>query len=265
MNPIELFNAGRLDEALAAATEHVRKSPADTAARLRLAEFLLFQDAFDRIDRLLDTIGAMDAATMPVVVEFRQVLRAEIARRQLFTDGRVPDFVGGPAGAQRAALSAVIALRDGDVAGAASACAEAEAARQPAPGRMGATSFHDWRDADDVLGGSLEVLTAAGQYYWIPFNRIASLQPAPPHRPRDLFWRPARLSVADGPEGDVFLPVIYPPSGETSVAHRLGRQTDWVEPAPGLVRGVGQKTFLVGDEGVAMLELGPIAGGVAAA
>nr|WP_294501576.1 type VI secretion system accessory protein TagJ [uncultured Rhodopila sp.] len=260
-DPIGLFNAGRLDEAVALATETVRKAPADTAARLRLAEFLLFEDAFDRIDRLLDTIGAMDAATMPAVVEFRQVLRAEIARRQVFADGRVPEFVGGPDSAQRAALSALLALRDGDIAAAVAASIQAEAARQPAPGRMGDAPFPDWRDTDDLLGGSLEILTPAGQYYWVPFGRVAALQPAPVRRTRDLFWRPARLSVANGPEGDIFLPVTYPPSNETSPAHRLGRLTDWVEIAPGLVRGVGQKTFLIGDEGVAMQDLAPIIGG----
>ena len=78
-----LFRAGRLDEAVAAATDAVRKAPADLGPRLLLAELLLFQGSLERIDTLLDAAASLDPSAGIGVAEFRQLLRAEIARRQL--------------------------------------------------------------------------------------------------------------------------------------------------------------------------------------
>jgi len=64
-----------------------------------------------------------------VVAEFRQLLRGETARRQLFSQGRVPEFLGEPTAAQRLSLAAMVALRDGDAAGAGKLVEQAEAAR----------------------------------------------------------------------------------------------------------------------------------------
>jgi type VI secretion system protein ImpE len=41
-------------------------------------------------------------------------------------------------------------------------------------------------------------------------------------------------------------------------ALRLGRETDWRQVEPGPVRGVGQRLFMMGDDAVAMLDLGNI-------
>lgn len=253
-----LFKARKLAEAIVAATAAVRKAPSDSGARMLLAEFLLFQGGFERIDTLLDAIATMETLAGPAVAEFRQLLRAEVARRQLFSEGRVPDFIGGPTPAQRAALAALVALRADDPAAAASAVAESEGARPRAPGMMDGTSFDDWRDGDDLFGGSLEVLTTTGKYFWVPFDRITSLEPHAARRPRDLFWQRISLAVKGGPDGDVYLPVLYPPIEPITDDLRLGHITDWFEPATGVVRGVGQKIFMIGEEGVPVLQIGTI-------
>jgi len=85
----------------------------------------------------------------------------------------------------------------------------------------------------------------------------APLNPTPylGRRPRDLAWRRASLTVTDGPDGEVYMPVIYwSDAPDLSDDLRLGRATDWRENA-GLVRGVGQRTFLVGDAAVSVMEL----------
>ena len=64
-----------------------------------------------------------------------------------------------------------------------------------------------------------------------------------------------QLSVASGPDGEVFTPVIYAGSTSDSDARlKLGRVTDWREQ-DGVTRGVGQKTFLIGDEARTIMEL----------
>ncbi|MEI7815483.1 MAG: type VI secretion system accessory protein TagJ, partial [Coriobacteriia bacterium] len=72
------------------------------------------------------------------------------------------------------------------------------------------------------------VLTSTGKYYWIPLEAVELAEFRPPERPRDLLWRPTHMVVTDGPDGEVFLPTIYPltfANGDDQL--RLGRGTDW--------------------------------------
>ena len=251
-----LFRDGRLTDAIAAATQRLRREPAAAAARILLAELLLFAGNFERADGQLDTAGTIDPSLGIAAAEFRQLLRAEQARRQLLDAGRVPEFLDVPTDAQRAALAAVVALRAGDLPAAAAHVAAAEAARPPAPVMLGTQRVDDLRDADDLIGGSLEVLTPTGKYLWIPFERIVELTFHAPERPRDLYWRRATLAVEAGPNGEVYVPALYlGDPADTDEALRLGRATDWRDLAEGLTRGRGQRVFLAGEAGVSIMDL----------
>jgi len=250
-----LFHAGKLDDAIAVAQSTLRKAPTDINARVLLGELLAFAGNLERADVVLDAASAIDPSTAMVVAEFRQLIRADIARRQLFRDGRVPEFLADPTETQRLQLSALVALRAGDLAEAKRQTDAAEAARPRAPGKHGDAAFDDIRDADDLLAGSFEVLTTTGKYFWIPTERVQTLEFHPPKRPRDLLWRRASMSVAHGPDGEVYLPVIYAVHEQLTDALRLGRETDWRE-AEGTVRGLGQRLFIVGEDAVPIMELG---------
>jgi type VI secretion system protein ImpE len=246
---------GRLADAVKAANEAVRRKPADLGARVLLAEMLVFAGNLERADVVLDAAGEADPTSAVVVAEFRQLLRADMARRQLYRDGRLPEFLGEPAPQERARLAALVALRAGDAEAAARHAEEAEQFRGTLPGQAGGIAFDDFRDADDLLGGTLEVLTTTGKYYWIPAARVSTLTLHAPRRPRDLAWRRASLSVADGPDGEVYMPAIYwSDAPDLSDDLRLGRATDWREHG-GLVRGVGQRTFLAGETALGVMEL----------
>jgi len=255
-----LFRAGKLTASIEAANVAVRAKPADFAERLLLAELLVFAGNLQRADLILDAAERTDPSTAVVVAEFRQLLRADIARRQCLTEGRLPEFLGEPTAAQRASLAALVALRGGDLAEAASRAAEAEATRPRVTGTMthqgGEVPFDDLRDVDDVYAGFFEVLTTTGKYFWIPTERVASIEFHPPRRPRDLAWRRASMSVIEGPDGEVYLPAIYAaaqpaPSEEID----LGRATEWLGEEDALIRGIGQRLFLVGDEAYGITDL----------
>ncbi|HEY3848569.1 MAG TPA: type VI secretion system accessory protein TagJ [Acetobacteraceae bacterium] len=253
-----LFRTGKLTEAIAAAQAALRKAPTDLSARVLLAELLAFSGNLERADVILDAASTIDPSSALVVAEFRQLVRADMARRQLFRDGRVPEFLGEPTDAQRLQLAALVGLRSGDLAEAAQRAAEAEAVRPHTPGKHNGVAFDDLRDVDDLLAGSVEVLTTTGKYYWIPTERIISVTLHPPKRPRDLLWRRASMSVDQGPDGDVYIPVVYAGDDTMTEAQRLGRETDWQEAEGGPVRGIGQRVFLVGEEDVAIMELGAL-------
>ncbi|MBV8188059.1 MAG: SciE type virulence protein [Alphaproteobacteria bacterium] len=257
-----LFREGKLGDAITAANAAVRKSPSDIGARVLLAELLLFAGNTDRVDVVLDACADLEPTAAVVVAEFRQLLRGEIARRQLFGEGRVPEFLGEPNAAQRLSLAALVALRGGDTAEAAKLAGQAEEARIHPSGTMGDSSFDDMRDADDMLATCFEVITTTGKYFWISPERVATLECHPVKRPRDLFWRRATMQVSDGPDGDVYLPTIYPPlqaDRELGDALRLGRATDWLQIGDnGPTRGLGAVTLVVGEEPRTWLEMGAL-------
>jgi len=256
ITPGDLFKAGKLPEALTAATAAVKKSPADLGARVLLAELLTFSGNFERADVILDAASNIDPTALTVVSEFRQLLRGETARRQLFRDGRVPEFLGEPEPTEQASLAALVALRAGDLAEATQKAEAAERVRPRAAGEMGKQKFDDFRDADDLLPGLIETITSTGKYYWIPLSRIQTMMFHPPKRPRDLIWRRCSMAVTDGPDGDVYIPAIYVSDPEhTTDAQRLGRETSWTEEGAGPIRGFGQRTFLAGDEALGIMDL----------
>jgi type VI secretion system protein ImpE len=255
-SPGALFRAGRLDDAVTAANAAVRKAPADPGPRMLLAELLLFQGNLERADTLMDALTTMEPALALQGAAFRQLVRAEQARRQIWSEGRLPEFLGEPSPHLRRMLAALVQLRSGDTAGAVHSLAEAEEARPPAAGLAGSVPFTDFRDADDLCSGFFEVLTTTGKCFWVPTERVAEMRFHPPERPRDLFWRRTTMSVRDGPDGEVYIPVIY--AGDAASQPdpiRLGRATDWAGGDGAPMRGLGQRVFLVGDEGHGIMEL----------
>jgi type VI secretion system protein ImpE len=251
-----LFRAGKLTPAIEAAGRAVRNAPTDTSARMLLAELLLFDGNLERADVILAAAGQIEPEAAVVVAEFRQLLRAETARRQLHRDGRVPAFLGAPTETLAAQLAALVALRDRSPAEATAHAEEAERIRPRVPGAANDAAFNDFRDADDLCAGYFEVLTTTGKYMWIPTEQVETVAFHPPMRPRDLCWRRASMSVRRGPDGDVYLPAIYcndTPARADEL--RLGRSTDWDKPDTGPVCGIGQRMFLAGDEPLSIMEL----------
>ena len=124
------------------------------------------------------------------------------------------------------------------------------------------------RDLDDLMASFLEVLTANGKYYWIPFERVESAQFHPSADPMDLLWRRTLLSVRGGPDGEVYIPVLYPASHRSADDKvRLGRVTQWQGGDGSPVSGLGQRVLLAGEKDMAILDLksieitGPVQGG----
>jgi len=251
-----LFRAGRLAAAIEAGNAALRLNPADLDSRILLAELLVFAGNLERADTILDAASQIDPTVMLGIAEFRQLIRAALARRQHRREGRVPEFLGEPTPALRCGLAAFIALREGDMPAAARHAAEAEELRPRVAGRAGDTSFDDFRDADDLHTGFFEILTTTGKYFWVPTERVASAEFHPPRRPRDLAWRRTTVSVAGGPDGEVYLPAIYDTQNPNlSDEFLLGRATDWIGPEEGPVLGVGQRVFMIGDDAIGIMDL----------
>ncbi|GAK69839.1 type VI secretion system accessory protein TagJ [Agrobacterium rubi] len=248
-----LLDGDQLQDAIAAAKEHVKVKPSDKEGRNLYVDLLILAGEFEKADaqcNLAATFAPQDAVGFSII---RQHLRAMAARNAWFENGAVPDFANGPSELDQLAIKANIATRAGDTEGATSALAELEAQRGELSIACNDKPAGDIRDLDDRIPHALEVLTDGGRYLWIDYNRIESLTVEPMKRPRDIAFRQAELSLRDGAMASVLLPSIY--HGDTDSAPMLlGRETIWNDDGP-LVTGQGQRCLLIGNDLVPFHEI----------
>jgi type VI secretion system protein ImpE len=256
MTAHELFQAGKLTDAVKAGLDEVKNGPADRMKRYLLAELLAFSGDLDRADKHLDAIASPENADLLAVLQFRQLLRAEGIRQQVFAEGRVPGFLTAPGEQEKKRLEALLALRRGQPADAVAAIAAADDAREKVPGICDGVPFDDVRDLDDAVGPFLEVITAKGTYYWVPFAHLKLVEFHKPDRPRDVLWRKAKLVARDGLDGDVFVPTLYVNTAkEADDELRVGRATEWRGNDGEPTRGIGHRQLLVGEEAKPLLTI----------
>jgi type VI secretion system protein ImpE len=221
MNAKELFEAGKLDEAIAALGAEVRDNPTDVRRRTFLFELLCFKGDYDRAEKHLNLLADVSPDARIGAMLYFSALHAERVRQDLFEKKDYP-------------LAPV-----------------SETSR---PGTLNGEPFLSLEDADPRIGPRLEIF-AAGAYLWIPFEHIESIEIEPPKRLRDLLWAPALVRTGprfkDQELGEVLLPVLAPFSSRSKDdSVRLGRATEWIEGNP-----YGQRLFAVDDEDVALLEI----------
>ena len=226
MNAAELYQAGRLEEAITALVDAVRKDPTDDRRRTFLFELLCFAGDLNRAEKHLDALARSGKEAEMGALLYRSALHAERLRRDVFGPNGMPPTTGQP---------------------------------QPVRGTLNGKPFNSLQDADPRIGARLEIF-AAGQYTWLPLEHVASVRMQAPKRLRDLLWAPAL--VRTGPTfqglelGEVLLPVLTPNAyehDETDV--RLGRMTDWLQLEDGTVVPAGMKLLRVDDEEFPILEL----------
>jgi type VI secretion system protein ImpE len=256
MNAQDHYRAGNLRDAVTAALDDVKHHPTDVGKRGFLCELLCLTGDLERAERQLDVLGQQDPQAQLGVSLFRQLIRAEQARQQFHAVGRVPEFLSEDIAPDlRLRLEASVLLRDGKALQANEVLMRAEEQRPKLTGTADGQPFDDLRDLDDLTASFFEVLTSTGKYYWVPLERVEMVEFRPPAQSRDLLWRSARMTVRGGPDGEVFIPVLYAGSAtDPDDRIRLGRMTEWRGGEGAPVRGVGQRMFLVGGEDRPILE-----------
>ncbi len=258
MRAKELLDQHDLSAAITELNQDIKRQPTDARLRTFLFELLCFAGDYERAERQLEVLGHQDEKVGIGVEVYKNILRAEVVRRRFFAEGLKPTFLFDAPEHVTFSVDAHNQLREGLTGEAKALYDRAARVRAEIRGRLKGQPFTSFRDSDDRLVGILEAIVR-DSYIWIPFERIRKVIISPPKHLRDLLWIPASVEMEDGPVGEVFLPVIYAGSElESDDKVRLGRVTEWVDLGGGLAGGIGQKTFVVDDREVSILELGEL-------
>lgn len=225
MGAKELFQSGKLNEAVAALGAEVRDNPTDIRRRTFLFELLCFQGEYDRAEKHLNLLADSNPDAKMGAVLYFSALHAERVRQDLFSKKDYPS---------------------------------APVSEEPRGGTLNGKRFEVFEDADPRIGARLE-LFAAGAYLWIPFEHIESIEIQAPQKLRDLIWIPALVRTGPafrGTElGEVLLPVLAPFSFQRADGNvRLGRATEW-QDVDGQKVPFGQRLFSVDGEDIPILEI----------
>lgn len=260
MRARELLQNGELVAAISSLTDEIKRSPMDATARTFLFELLCFAGDHVRAGKQLDAIGQLsrDTDSRTAVQLYQELLNAESARQRTFREGTPPRFLLEPPAAVSLHLDALKQSQQGQLDLARATLDRASEQTKPLRLEAAGLVAEDFRDGDDFLAPVLEVFSRSS-YFWVPWEHLQYLEVNPPKNFRDLLWTPARLATFDGQLGEVFLPNLYPGTfAAQDDLVRLGRKTEWVDTGAGIVRGLGQKMFLIGDDARTLLELGEL-------
>src|SRR6516162_8983450 len=97
MSAEQEIRIGNLTEALVQLQDEVRKDPADAKKRVFLFQLLCVLGEWKRALVQLSVAGQLDAGTIPMVQTYREALRCEVFRADVFTGRRLPLVFGKPA------------------------------------------------------------------------------------------------------------------------------------------------------------------------
>ena len=245
---------GNLGQTLQLLQQTVRQQPADAARRVFLFQLLAVMGQWDRALTQLGVVAELDAGAMPMVHAYREAIRCERWREQVFAGTRAPLLFGTPEPWMAQLIEALRVDAAGDRAGAAQLRAAAMAAAPAIEGSIYGAAFAWLADADLRLGPTLELISN-GNYYWLPMQHIARLQFDAPADLRDQVWMPAMLTLTNGGELVGFVPTRYPGSAaSTDSAVLLARRTDWVDQEAGIQFGLGQRLFATDLDDYALMD-----------
>jgi len=244
----DLLTERSLQPVLARVQDQVRREPANPKHRIFLFQLLAILGQWERALTQLAVLGEMDAATLPMVQTYREAVRCEALRAEVFAGRRSPLIFGDPEPWIALLLEALRLTAEGHHPQAQSIREQAFEAAPTSPGRVDQQPFAWIADADPRLGPVLEAIIN-GRYFWIPFQRIRALKLEAPADLRDLVWMPAYFTWSNGGETVGLIPARYPGSQNSNdPVLQLGHKTEWIEQAAGLYIGMGQR-MLASDAG----------------
>jgi type VI secretion system protein ImpE len=244
----EILREGKPKEALVKLQEQVRNNPSNSQYRTFLFQLLALLGEWDRAMTQLSVSAELDDGTLAMVQTYREALRCEVLRGEVFSGKRSPLIFGQPPEWVALMIEALSLSSNGETAKSQEVRNKAFEQAPATSGTIDGRPFQWIADADARLGPILEAVVN-GHYYWIPIHLIRSIHIEEPADLRDLVWMPAYFTWKNGGESVGLIPTRYPGSQTSSDDLILmSRKTDWIDQGSELYLGMGQR-ILATDEG----------------
>jgi type VI secretion system protein ImpE len=233
----------------------IQKQPQRSDLRIFLFQVYCVQGEWMKASTQLDVLLELDPSSKPMVETYREALRCEALRREVFDGKRSPLVLGAPQDWLAMMIEALRVDAEGRPDAAAELRARALDAAPATSGTLDGAPFAWLADADGRLGPVIEAIIN-GKYYWVPVSRLIRIEIDKPADLRDFVWAPATLTLENGAANVALIPTRYPGTErETDNALRLARATDWREKPGGAWHAVGQRMLTTDQAEIALLDV----------
>lgn len=231
---------------LADLENQIRADASNAKLRTHLFQLLCITGNWKRALAQLQVCGQLDAKSLPMAQTYREAIKCELFRKEVFEGKRTPQIMGTPPSWAGSLIEALKHDGTRDFAIAASLREKAMDDAAASPCLIDGVRCEWLADADSRLGPTLEVI-ANGQYYWLPLESCNGLILEPPADLRDLVWAPGEVMLPNEGRVAVLIPTRYPGTelASSTEADELKRskRTEWTEVHPDMWFGTGQRLW----------------------
>lgn len=251
---INLFNQGKLTEAIAHANTEVGKNPRDLPLRLVLVQLVCFTGNWERVEKVAQQLKVLDSDQEHIALTgmIDNLSIGELQRAAVWRDGMVPEFLETPDDVTNKLLWGLTCLRGGQSEKFAEALDYVLENTPRVTLKANDQEHVGFRDLDDVTATVFEAFTVQGNYMWLPHHLVKTIQVSKPTRLVDHLWNKARITLHDDRNLALFLPGTYFNSSDDASNDnlKLGRETVWPEDDEVQLSsmGRGRRIFGAGDE-----------------
>lgn len=253
--PEDSLRAGDPQQALKQLQDLIRAKPGDAKLRVFLFQLLCVLGQWERALNQLNVATELDASTLAMAQTYREAIKCELLRAEVFKGQKVPMIFGQPEPWLALLIEALLREGKGEHAAARTLRDQAFEQAPAVSGTVGEQAFEWIADADMRLGPVIEAVIN-GKYYWVPFSRLSTLTIDPPEDLRDAVWMPAHFVFENGGESVGLIPTRY--TGSEASADgliALSRKTDWAEASEGFYTGLGQRLFTTDEGDLPLMDL----------
>lgn len=242
VTPQDALHGGDPAQALKLLQDQIRAKPADAKLRIFLFQLLCVNGQWERALNQLDVATGLDASALAMAQTYREAIKCELLRAEVFKGKKVPMIFGQPEAWLALLIEAMLRDGQGDAASARKLRDQAFEQAPATAGTLDDAPFEWIADADMRLGPVVEAIIN-GKYYWVPFARLTRIDIEEPEDLRDTVWMPAHFGFDNGGESVGLIPTRYPGSDNADGLLALSRKTEWLEATPGVFTGLGQRLF----------------------
>ncbi len=243
MTAQELLKQAKPVEALERLLADIKKQPGDAGLRLGLFQLFGLTGQWTRALAQLQTAVSLDEKYTTLAQMLRTLLELEQVRTAVFLGERSPAVFGPTPAWLKLLLEICSSTNDRSFAQAAKTHAKALKGAPACAGFVDGQAFNWIMDADARFGPSIEVYLQ-GNYYWVPFERVARIDFEKPSDLQDLIWLPAKFTWLNGGTVLAHIPARYPETEKSTHANLLlARTVEWQELGENCLLGTGVRVL----------------------